>query len=207
MREQTRRIALAAKGFLAEREGERLHELARACSSDAPLLEIGSYCGKSGLFLGEGCHAAGRNPVFTVDHHRGSAEQQPGELCFDPGLYDERTGSMTTLTALVANIRAAGLEDWVIPIVAESTVLGRLWPPDTLALLFIDGGHARADAFGDYHAWSGSVRPGGYLCIHDVFPDPRDGGPAPYELMREATSAGSWELVDMVESLATLRRR
>lgn len=207
MRAEARRLALAAKGFLAAAEGERLHDLARACSRDAPCLEIGSYCGRSGLFLGEGCRAAGANPLFTVDHHRGSAEQQPGEPYFDPGLYDARTGSPTTLARLVDAIRAAGLEDWVIPIVAESTRLARTWPDDSLALLFVDGGHSREDAFGDYAAWGRCVRRGGYLCIHDVFPDPRDGGRAPYELLCAVAAEGGWEHVDTVESLATLRRR
>lgn len=207
MRDTTRQIALAAKGFLAEAEGLRLHDAALACARDAPCLEIGSYCGRSGLFLGEGCRRAGRHPLFTVDHHRGSAEQQPGQPYFDPELYDGRSGSMTTLAQLTANIRAAGLEEWVIPIVGESTVVGRAWPPDTLALLFIDGGHAEEDAFGDYRTWSRCVRPGGYLCLHDVFPDPADGGRAPYRVMREAAGSGRWEPVDMVGSLALLRRR
>jgi predicted O-methyltransferase YrrM len=207
MREDVQRIALAAKGFLTEAEGLRLHDLARQCAVDAPCLEIGSYCGKSGLFLGEGCRAAGRHPLFTVDHHRGSAEQQPGELFFDPDLYDDDTRTPTTLARLIGNIRRAGLEDWIIPFVGESTVVGRYWPADSLVLVFIDGGHSEADAFGDYRTWGRCVRRGGYLCIHDVFPNPQDGGQAPYHVMREATSAGPWDCVDMVESLSILRRR
>lgn len=200
-------MALAAKGFLTEREGTRLYELARDGSGDAPCLEIGSYCGKSGLFLGEGCRETGRYPLFTVDHHRGSPEQQPGETYFDAELYDADTDSATTLVSLVQTIRQAGLEDWIIPVVAASTRLGAYWPDDSLGLLFIDGGHSEADAFGDYRTWGRCVRRGGYLCIHDVFANSDDGGQAPYHVFCEARANGLWEEVGMVETLAVLRRR
>jgi MMP 1-O-methyltransferase len=206
MREEARRVALAAKGFLEEAEGMRLYELARRCSRGGPCLEIGSYCGRSGVFLGEGCRETGSYPLFTVDHHRGSAEQQPGEAFFDPELYDEATRMMTTLPRLLDNIRAAGLDDWVIPVVTESIVLGRYWPERNLSLLFIDGGHSEADAFGDYRTWARCVRAGGYLCVHDVFPDPADGGRAPYDVVCDARTDGSWQDEGTVESLAVLRR-
>jgi MMP 1-O-methyltransferase len=207
MRPEVQRVADEAKGFLAVTEGMALYELAAHASVTAPCLEIGSYCGKSALYLGEGCRHTGRHPLFTVDHHRGSEEQQPGELYFDPELYEPDWGGMNTLPWLVANLRRAGLEDWVVPIVAESTRLGRFWSPGRLGLLFIDGGHSEAAAFGDYQTWARCVVAGGYLCIHDIFPDPRDGGQAPYNLLRHALSTGDWEQVRMVETLAVLRRR
>lgn len=207
MRAEVERIALATKGFLDREEGRRLFELARACAGDAPCLEIGSYCGKSSLYLGAGCEAAGGYPLFTVDHHRGSAEQQPGEAYFDPELYDSAERTMTTLPWLVRTIRQAGLEDWIIPIVAESAVLGRCWPDETLSLLFVDGSHVESDVMTDYGTWARCVRRGGYLCFHDVFADPDDGGQAPYQVVRAARSSGTWENVELVESLAVLRRR
>jgi hypothetical protein len=192
MRPDVQQVADEAKGFLAVAEGIRLYELAAEASVTAPCLEIGSYCGKSTLYLGEGCRHAGSHPLFTVDHHRGSEEQQPGELYFDPELYDPACGGMNTLPRLVANLRRTGLEDWVIPIVAESARLGRFWSPERLGLMFIDGGHSEADAFGDFHTWARFVIPGGYLCIHDIFLDPMDGGQAPYHLLRYARSTGDW---------------
>ena len=147
------------------------------------------------------------HPLFTVDHHRGSAEQQPGELYFDPELYDPVEQSIETLPQLMRNVRRAGLEDWVVPLVAESTLLGRYWPEQSLALLFVDGGHSEDDAFGDFRTWSRCVRRGGYLCVHDVFADPADGGQAPYHVVSAARADGAWEDVDAVESLVILRRR
>ncbi len=206
MRDEVRRIALGTKGFLTEPEGLRLYELARSSSGDGPCLEIGSYCGKSGLFLGEGCRETGRHPLFTVDHHRGSEEHQPGEAYHDAELYDDGEQAMTTLPELVRNIRTAGLESWVIPLVAESEILGRYWPEHSLSLLFLDGGHSESDAFGDYRTWHRCLRPGGYLCIHDVFPDATDGGQAPYGVLCEARSDDSWQYEGMVETLAVLKR-
>ncbi len=207
MREEVRRMALEAKGFLDEAEGLRLHELAAVASLRGPCLEIGSYCGKSALFLGEGCRETGRNTLFTVDHHRGSEEQQPGEVYFDPELYDREEGGSTTLCRLQRSIRRAGLEDWVIPVVAESTRLGRYWSSPALSLVFIDGGHTEAAAFGDYHTWGPRVLTGGYLCIHDVFPDPADGGRAPYDVWQYARATGEWDDAGTVKTLAVLRRR
>jgi|SoiMethySBSTD1v2_1073268.scaffolds.fasta_scaffold624458_2 predicted O-methyltransferase YrrM len=207
MRDEVRRIALEASGFLDDREGMRLYELARRGSVSAPCVEIGSYCGKSGLYLGEGCRETGRHPLFTIDHHRGSTEQLPGESYFDPALWDADDGSPTTLQHLIRNIRHAGLDDWVIPVVGDSRAVGRHWPDATLSLVFIDGGHAEEDAMADYSTWSRCVRPGGYLCVHDVFPNPADGGQAPYHVLCEASSAGVWEHEETVGTLAVLRRR
>jgi len=198
---------MSAKGFLAEAEGLLLYRLAVEISGLGPCLEIGSYCGKSALFLGEGCRARGQYPVFTVDHHEGSEEQQPGQQYFDPELYDAADGVMTTLPALFRNIRQAGLQDWVIPIVADSVRLGRYWPPASLSLLFLDGGHSEAAAMGDYDTWTPSLKSGGYLCIHDIHPNPEDGGQAPYHVMERARAAGGWDYLGTVETLGILRRR
>lgn len=207
MRNEVLRLAADEKGFLEPEVGMRLHELAVESGRQAPCVEIGSYCGKSALYLGEGCRRAGRHPLFTVDHHRGSSEQQPGEPYFDPDLYDADKQTMRTLCRLADNIRAARLEQWIIPILADSMRLGPYWPEASIGLLFLDGGHSRFDVFGDYRTWARCVRPGGYLCIHDVYPDPRDGGPAPHELFKHVSSNGEWDSLGVLGSLATLRKR
>jgi MMP 1-O-methyltransferase len=207
IRDEVLRLALAVKGFLSEAEGTRLFELAAAVSWLGPCLEIGTYCGKSTLFLAEGCRIAGRHPVFTVDHHAGSVEQQPGEAYFDADLFEPEEGVVTTLPTFLRNVRSAGLKDWIVPIIGDSRRLARYWPTGDLGLLFIDGGHSEEDAFADYYGWSRRVLPGGYLCIHDVFADPADGGQAPFRVFEHAQSSGLWEYVEQVESLGVLRRR
>lgn len=200
-------LALHAKGFLSELEGMRLYQLAVGGSHFAPCLEIGTYCGKSSIFLGQGCKDVGRHPLFTIDHHKGSEEQQPGQLYFDPDLYDAKEGRVNTLPYLMQNLHKAQLDDWVIPIVGESSRVGSYWRRESLGLVFIDDGHSESSAFSDYHTWSPCLIHGGFLCIHDIFPNPKDGGQAPYHVLQYALNSGLWDHLGQVETLAVLRRR
>jgi len=204
---EVKALALAAKGFLAEAEGLELFRRAAEASLLAPCLEVGSYCGRSTLFLAAGCRAAGAHPLFAVDHHRGSEEQQPGEAYFDPDLYDSALQRVDTLGAFRRNVDAAGLAEWVIPVVTPSARLSRSWPGLLLGLVFIDGGHGEPDVTGDFEGWAPRVAPGGYLCMHDLYPDPREGGQAPYRIFERARGSGAWSFVSRVGSLGVLQRR
>jgi predicted O-methyltransferase YrrM len=193
------------KGFLDPAEGRVLYDAALKASSSGPCLEIGSYCGKSALYLGSACRRNGQ-VLYTIDHHRGSEEQQPGETYFDPELFDPQQGCIDTLPHLRRTIFEAGLEETVVPIVGRSHVAARGWATP-LSLLFIDGGHALETVFSDYCAWAGHVMAGGWLLIHDIFADPADGGQAPYHVHRLALRSGLFTLEKQVGSLGVLRRR
>jgi MMP 1-O-methyltransferase len=184
--------ARAASGFMPDDEGLALYEtgLVAARTALGPLLEIGTYCGKSAVYLGAAARA-GASRLVTVDHHRGAEENQPGWEHHDATLVDARSGRMDTLPIARRTIEAAGLEEHVVLVVGESATVAALWATP-LALLFIDGGHGEDVAWADYRAWTPKVAPGGYLAIHDVFPDPADGGRPPYELYRAAIGSGKW---------------
>jgi predicted O-methyltransferase YrrM len=208
MRLDARNLALAAKGFLSEEDGTRLYELAYAASELGPCVEIGGYCGKSALFLGEGCRARGRHRLFSVDHHNGSEEQQPGEEYFDAELYNAAGGRVDTFPHFMANIRKAGLEEWVFPIVGRSSLIAADWSRDSnLGMVFIDGGHSKESVEADYRGWSRLIVPGGWLCFHDIYPNPADGGQAPYEVFEAARATGRWRFEGLFGSLGVLRRR
>ena len=207
MQSETKRLALEVKGFLAEAEGLCLYELAVESSPRAPCLEIGSYCGKSTIFLAAGCRFSGQHPLISVDHHHGSEEQQWGQQYFDPELYDQEEGVINTFPSFMQNIRRAGLDGWVIPIVAESHRVGSYWPLESLSLVFIDGGHSELDVFRDFHTWSPRLVQGGYLCIHDIFRDPAEGGQAPYRMLQHALETREWQFVKQIETLGILKRR
>jgi len=207
MRPEAQRVALQAKGFLSLEEGVKLLELACSASRLAAVLEIGSYCGKSALYLGEGCRLAGRHVVFSIDHHRGSEEQQPGQRYFDPDVYDAPSHSFDTLRHFVRNIQAAGLTDWVVPLVGTSSCLARHWPGAELGLVFIDGGHSDSDVRADFEGWSRLVVKGGYLCFHDIYPNPADGGQAPYRVFQNARAQRQWAFVGLFGSLGVLQRK
>jgi predicted O-methyltransferase YrrM len=193
------------RGFLDPAEGKALYEAALAASRRGPCLEIGSYCGKSALFLGSACRRNGQ-VLFTIDHHRGSEEQQPGQEYFDPDLFDAGQDCIDTLPHLRRTLTAAGLDDTVVPIVAPSHLAARAWATP-LALVFIDGGHALETVFCDYTAWAGHLMPGGMLLIHDIFSDPADGGQAPWHVYRMALASGLFDSRPQVGSLARLVRR
>ena len=72
-----------------------------------PLLEIGTYCGKSAIYLGAAAREEG-SVLFTVDHHRGSEENQAGWEHHDERLVDPRTGRMDTLPFFRRTIEDAG---------------------------------------------------------------------------------------------------
>src|SRR5581483_10343745 len=156
-----------------------------------PLLEVGSYCGLSAIYLGDAAAAAG-TVLFSIDHHRGSEEHQPGEAYHDPALAGV-DGRIDTLPAFRQTMAAAGLERHVVAIIGDSTVVARMWRLP-LGLVFIDGGHGQAAADADYDSWSPHLVEHGLLAIHDVFPDPRDGGRPPFEIYRRALGDGFQEV-------------
>ncbi len=197
--------ALACKGFLDEQEGLRLFELAHQSASLGPVLEIGSYCGKSSVYLGEGVRQAG-GLLICLDHHRGSEEHQPGEEYHDPDLYDAEAGMMDSLFELRRTVRRAGLEETALLLVARSRAAADVWSTP-LGMVFIDGGHSRQAAQEDYAGWAPKVAPGGILAIHDLFPDPNQGGQAPIEIYRQALDSGQFEELPTVKTLGALRRK
>lgn len=192
------------KGFLDPEEGRALYEQARSVAHVGPCLEIGSYCGKSTVYLGAACRETG-NTLFAIDHHRGSEEHQVGEAYHDAALYDEARKQVDTFGVFRQTMALAELETTVVPIVAPSTVVGRHWQTP-LGLVFIDGGHSASAAHSDYETWAPHVQIGGLLLIHDVFPDPADGGRPPFEIFERALAEGPFVQVAMVKTLAILQR-
>lgn len=192
------------RGFLDREEGDALSQCAREAGRLGPIVEIGSYCGKSALYLGPAAREAG-SIVFTIDHHRGSEEHQPGEGYHDPDLYDPVAQAVDTLPELRRTLRRAGLEDCVIPIVGRSADVAKWWGAAP-GMVFIDGGHSMPAAQADYDGWAHRIVRGGLLAIHDVFPDPADGGRPPHEIWLQACASGLFETVRRVKTLEVLRR-
>lgn len=186
--------AVAARGFMPTDEGDGLFDAAIEAAAVAPglaFLEVGSYCGKSSIWLG-GAAAASDTVLFALDHHRGSEENQAGWEHHDADLVDAEIGRMETLPTFRRTVFDAGLEQSVVALVGDSPTVARYWATP-LALLFIDGGHGSEPAHRDYEQWTSHVAPGATLCIHDVFPDPADGGRPPFEIYQRALADGFTE--------------
>jgi predicted O-methyltransferase YrrM len=203
-----REHALAAKGFMPPDEGDALFDAAVAAGAAVPglpFLEVGSYCGRSTVWLGAAARQAG-TVLFAVDHHRGSEENQAGWEHHDTTVVDPRIGKMDTLPFFRATIHDAGLEDVVYAVVGQSALVAKAMATP-LAFLFIDGGHGEEPARLDYERWVPHVVVGGTLAIHDVFPDPADGGRPPYEqIFKPALDSGRFRLTSATGSLRVLQR-
>ena len=194
----------SVKGFIDHNEGICLYNYALNSSKKGPILEIGSYCGKSTIYLAtaakeyNGC-------IYSVDHHTGSEENQVGWEYHDIELFDEETGRINSFPEFMRNLRKANLLDTVVPIVSDSSLVSRYWKIP-LSMVFIDGGHTMEAAFNDFNNWKDKIIKGGILAIHDVFPNPDDGGRPPYEIYRKALSEKNFKEVEAVKSLRLLEK-
>jgi len=204
MPDKFRLAAEAARGFMPADEGLALYETAARYAGVGPIAEVGTYCGKSTIYLAAAARQAGQL-VVTVDHHRGSEEIQPGWEHHDPELVDPATGRMDSLPFFRATLAAAGLEEHVVAVVGASADVSRMWRAP-LGMLFIDGGHSEASVVTDYEGWAPWVSAGGALAFHDVFPDPADGGQAPYRVYQRALGSGAFTEVGVTGSLRVLER-
>ena len=192
------------KGFLEKQEAESLYQFAKKYSSLGPCLEIGSYCGKSAVYLGAAVKE-NNQILYSIDHHKGSEEQQPGEEFFDPDLLDETGKGINTLPFFLETLDKSGLRDNVVPIVSTSVEANEVWS-EPLAMVFIDGGHSDQAANDDYDVWHPHIIQGGLLAIHDVFPDPKDGGRPPFNIYTKAIESGLFIELEMIKSLALLEK-
>lgn len=199
-------VAEAARGFMPPDEGRALATAAASADPTlGPMLEVGSYCGKSACYLGPVARRLG-TVLYCLDHHRGSEENQAGWEWHEPDLVDPAVAKMDTLPVFRRTVHDAGLEDVVVALVGDSPTVGRTWSTP-LSVLFIDGGHGEEPARADFEGWTPKVAVGGLLVIHDVFPDPADGGRPPHEqIYLPALATGDFTEVSATGSLRVLRR-
>ncbi len=191
------------KGFMPNHEGEALMSWAKTFSKIGPLLEVGTFCGKSSIYLGLAAKEQNQ-VVFTIDHHKGSEEHQLNEEYFDSEIYDESLNSVNTFPLFLKNIRIFDLEDSVIPIVSSSASVAKGWNKN-LGMVFIDGSHSLESATLDYDSWGSHIKNGGALVIHDIFEDPNFGGQAPYEIYKRALNDG-YKLYERVDTIVCLTK-
>lgn len=198
-------ILNSIKGFMDEAEQVRLFDLARQASLLGPILEIGSYCGRSAAIMGTACQE-NNGILYSLDHHQGSEEQQPGEEYFDPDLFDPRTQGINTFPFFRETLKKTGLEETVIPIVSTSRAAGKMWKTP-LSMVFIDGGHSFEAAWNDFLTWSPHLMTHGFLVFHDIFPDPEKGGQAPRQVYEKAIATGNYTVLEMTRTLGVLQQK
>ncbi|MGC9154140.1 MAG: class I SAM-dependent methyltransferase [Ferrimicrobium sp.] len=171
--------------------------------SRGPILEIGSYCGRSTVIIGTMAQRHHRR-FITVDRHLGSIEMQPPFPYFDPAIIDRVHGRLDSISVLMDTLELAGLREWVTVMVTPSQVLTHLLRPG-FSMIMIDGGHDALSAWTDYLCAIALLADDGTLVIDDVFEDPSRGGRPPFEVMTAALHSG-FTLVERSGPLVALRR-
>ena len=191
------------KGFLDHAEGVLLYKMAKKYCIKGFAVEIGSYCGKSACYIGQACKE-NETHLMTIDHHRGSEEQQFGEEYFDPEEYDYKNNRVDTLPTLLRNITKFELGDHVKAVVDDSESASKKIKSE-IDFLFIDGSHTFISARRDYESWKDKIRTGGILTIHDIYDSELEGGQAPREIFEKAMTE-DFRLVERVNSLVALEK-
>lgn len=192
------------KGFLSDKEAKKLQELFLNVHHLGSVLEIGTYCGKSTLNFALIAKKIG-GLIYTIDHHTGSEEHQLGEEYHDEDLYDKRLKKFNTLPEFLKNLRSSNLDNFIIPIISKSSDASKKFS-EQISLLFIDGGHSLEAALSDYNSWKDKICSGGLLVIHDVFPNPKDGGRPPFEIYSKAQKSKQFEDLGIYETLGILKK-
>ena len=192
------------KGFLSDKEAKKLQELFLNVHHLGSVLEIGTYCGKSTLNFALIAKKIG-GLIYTIDHHTGSEEHQLGEEYHDEDLYDKRLKKFNTLPEFLKNLRSSNLDNFIIPIISKSSDASKTFS-ELISLLFIDGGHSLEAALSDYNSWKDKICSGGLLVIHDVFPNPKDGGRPPFEIYSKAQKSKQFEDLGIYETLGILKK-
>ena len=191
------------KGFLDLNEGIALYEEVKRVSENNFCVEIGSYCGKSTCFIGQACKE-NKSKLITIDHHKGSEEQQLGELYFDAEVYDEKLGRVNTLPLLEKNLAKFDLEEVVKPLVMDSISASKI-VENNADLIFIDGSHTFESAESDYELWKNKIKKGGTLAIHDIYDSEDEGGQAPNKIFKQSLNEG-FNFIKRVKSLVLLQK-
>lgn len=167
----------AIEGWISDIEGYVLYRLARDGEGEGAIVEVGSWMGKSTVWLAAGSMARGRERVHAIDTFEGSPEHKDMAVLREEG---------STFNRFTQNLENAGVRAQVEPQRAASLEAAAHWDGRPIRLLFIDGDHAYEAVKADLEAWLPYVVPGGYLVFDDVI----DAFPGVQRLFAEATAEG-----------------
>lgn len=147
------------EGFLSQNgknliEGEVLYHL--ALKSKGKIVEIGSWKGKSTIWLAKGSEAGSRQKVYAIDPHTGSEEERGDGK------------AVWTFDAFQQNISHADVAKYVVPII-KTSLEGIYDVPGRIGLVFIDGATDYESVKKDFEAWIPKIAVGGIVAFHDSF--------------------------------------
>jgi predicted O-methyltransferase YrrM len=148
-------LVKGVEGWLTDREGRLLCDLASRCTGKGVIVEIGSWKGKSTIWLGRGSKEGNGVMIHAVDPHIGFPD------------VEEVYGKIWTFEEFKNNIAKAAVDDVVIPIIktSEDAAKDFGWPVE---LIFIDGVHLYDYVKLDFELWFPKVVESGVMVFHDT---------------------------------------
>lgn len=149
--EEAKKAAMNAQGFLSEAEGRLLYRLAKNCRGSGAIVEIGSWKGRSTIWLAFGSKDGAGKKIVAVDPHMSSPEMPQGN----------------SFKEFRQNLKNAGVEEMVEPVVktSEEAALGFRGKAE---FVFIDGDHSYGHAKQDFELWFPKVEEHGVMAFHDT---------------------------------------
>lgn len=150
----------AIPGFLAPEEGQALYRAAKLWPGLGPVVEVGSFKGRSTCWLAQGVKDRGQGIVLAVDHFQGSAEHQ--------NLDEVKSGQLLSNFAL--NLASAGLLPYINILPMHSGRAATIYAQRPARLIFIDASHDEGSVSDDYYAWEDHLLPFAGVAFHDVGP-------------------------------------
>jgi predicted O-methyltransferase YrrM len=160
--EEIRKIAGKIGGWLTDKEGELLFNLAKECKGNGVIVEIGSWKGKSTIWLGKGSHQGKKVKIYAIDPHTGSSEHR------------KDVATVWTFDEFRENMKNAQVADVVEPILKTSAKAAEDFNKP-IEFIFIDGAHEYEFVKLDFDLWFPKVINNGVIAFHDTtfWPGPR----------------------------------
>lgn len=174
------------EGMISFDEGLTLYSLAKKAETGC-IIEVGSYRGRSSVFLAKGSEAGEGLPVYAVDPH----ESFIGVLGGVFGPVDRKAFYKTMLET--------GCSEIVSLINLSSDKFAMNWDKP-VSVLWIDGDHSYEGVLADFENWSPHLADKASIAFDDAT-DPNLG---PFKLIDELLSSGKFIKVNAVGKVVIL---
>lgn len=183
--EQVDALVAEVDGWFGPLEGRLLYRLAAAADPAGCIVEIGSWHGRSTIWLAAGARSGRGARVVAIDPHSGTSLREEGE---------------DTERVLRANLERAGVSSQVDIVASTSAEAAAGWARP-VSLLWVDGDHAFEAVKLDVELWEPHLIPGAAIALHDTFVLP-----GPERVVRRLiTGSGRYADIEYAETTTAAR--
>lgn len=135
-----------------------------AAADGAHFVEVGSWLGKSTVFMASKIRQSGKAIKFDcVDNWQGGSDKENGWA----GKTSIERMNRDLFAEFMGNLARCEVTDVVTPIRSDSSEAAGRYADGSLDFVFIDADHSEAAVACDLRAWWPKIKPGGWLAGHD----------------------------------------